>query len=367
MPLTAAPAQPGSGIVPAMPVTPSGLQPPVVICPFVYEHERDEIMAAFGFGQPGLDDIAYYLWHDTERIGPERAFEHCWSQFPDRDIIIVHSDMRPPPDVPKRKWYDDLCRFRADYPNVGMLACTLMYPQSEADPRPRIQCAGGRYENGDVSHIHGPITHVGSVDGVSEDVLEKVRECPWVTFGGVLIRREVLDACGPIDRGYSWAYVMDVDYCFHARELGFRLVQVPVTLIHEESRTTTSVVSEDVLHARHAANMDRFRQKWGSRAARLPHVSGLDPLEVDDEVERLRAALSFLRQRARALELALEESVAAASAAHVRAQVAESTVSALVSSYTWRIGSRLAAPLAWARRRTPTGPPAEEELDPSTS
>jgi hypothetical protein len=48
----------------------------------------------------------------------------------------------------------------------------------------------------------------------------------WVSFAGVLIRRGVLDAVGPMDEGY-FLYFEDVDYCLRARAAGWRIRRVP--------------------------------------------------------------------------------------------------------------------------------------------
>ena len=93
-----------------------------------------------------------------------------------------------------------------------MLACNLLYPAAP-DAYLRVQCAGGTFREGRIGHLNG--------DGVPAEALRTLRAVDWVTFGGVLIRREVLRACGPFDDRYRWAYVMDVDYCFEARLRGF--------------------------------------------------------------------------------------------------------------------------------------------------
>jgi GT2 family glycosyltransferase len=99
--------------------------------------------------------------------------------------------------------------------------------------------------------------------GVSEAVLRVPRPVDWVTFGGVLIRRHVIRACGPFDRRYRWAYVMDVDYSFEARLRGFRLFQVPVSLQHEENRTTRPIWEADPQLQDHMSrNFDLFYEKW---------------------------------------------------------------------------------------------------------
>jgi GT2 family glycosyltransferase len=110
-------------------------------------------------------------------------------------------------------------------------------------------------------------------EGVPAVALRKVRNVNWVTFGGILIRREVIRACGPFDLRYRWAYVMDVDYCFEARLRGFRLFQVPVSLLHEESQTTRPIWEADPkLLDCMARNIDLFYEKWQPFSAALPLI-----------------------------------------------------------------------------------------------
>jgi len=166
--------------------------------------------------------------------------------------------MSPVPDDTSNAWYDSLLHFRDSLPNAGIIACNLLYGGLPL----RVQCAGGTFEDGKIDHLNGPVTDSDS-EGVSQKVLSQVREVKWVTFGGVLIRREVLDACGSFDARYRWAYVMDVDYCFEARKRGFRLFQVPVFLQHEGSRTTAAITHENPgLLSLAKQNFDLFYEKW---------------------------------------------------------------------------------------------------------
>ena len=139
------------------------------------------------------------------------------------------------PGEPPERWYDERCGYRDTLPGAGMIACNLLYPREPNEPL-TVQCAGGTFENGQIDYLHGPLLEAPSDGkGVACELLARVRSVDWVTFGGVLIRREVIRACGPFDRAYRWAYVMDVDYSFEARLRGFRLMQVPVSLRHEKA------------------------------------------------------------------------------------------------------------------------------------
>jgi GT2 family glycosyltransferase len=234
--------------------------PPVVICPYLYGHEESEIRLKFGLDTRESRHIEFFLWHDTDGIGPELAFEHCWDRFPDRDIVIIHSDMAPMAEEPCTQWYDALVSFSATTPAAGILACNLYHTEAAANGFPNVQSAGGTFVDGKIYQIRGPLNEPG---GVSRELLGQVRIVDWTTFGGVLVRREVIRACGHFDRRYKWAYVMDVDYCLEARLRGFQIVQVPAFLQHEESRTTQSLVRQNPnLESNVRMNFEQFYAKW---------------------------------------------------------------------------------------------------------
>jgi hypothetical protein len=250
----------------------SAVKRPVIICPYVQSNEVDEIAAKFGLKEARGRKLKFFLWQDTAKIGPEHAFEHCWNLFPDRDIIIIHSDMAPMPEDRSNRWYDELLEYRASLPNAGMIGCNLFYPRFEPGERLSVQCAGGTFESGKIGHIVGPVCSADdpAAEGIREETLQAVRMVDWVTFGGILIRRELLNACGRFDRRYKWAYVMDVDYCFEARLRGFRLFQVPIQLQHEENRTTLKVVKDShELHRHILKNSELFYEKWSQLAGVL--------------------------------------------------------------------------------------------------
>jgi hypothetical protein len=255
--------------------SPAVMRPPVVICPYIHSHEANEISAKFGLKKPHGRKMEFFLWRDANGLGPERAFQHCWDQFPDRDIVIVHSDMAPMPDDRSNHWYDALLHYRNKFPHAGILGCNLFYPRATPEEPWRVQCAGGTYYQGQVGHMRGVVLKDTNAytEGVPDAALRKVRNVDWVTFGGILIRREVIRACGPFDLRYRWAYVMDVDYCFEARLRGFRLFQVPVSLLHEESQTTRPIWEADPkLLDCMARNIDLFYEKWQPFSAALPSI-----------------------------------------------------------------------------------------------
>lgn len=239
---------------------------PVIICPYVFDEDREHTIQAFGLDQPRGLHLPFYFWKDEKLIGPERAFEHCWKQFPDRDVIIVHTDMRPMPDDINNAWYTTLCAQVEQLPDAGLVGCDLLYPLKSATGLWYVQCAGGFFKNGRVAHYGGGVS---LAEGVATEIayeyderFANVRSSQWVTFGGVYIRRETIDMVGDFDERYQWAYVMDVDYCLEAHVRGQGIYQVPVNLLHEESKTSRKFLAMPEYGTKIGDNMGKFLQKW---------------------------------------------------------------------------------------------------------
>lgn len=231
-------------------------QTPVIICPYLYENEAVKVSAAFGIHEPRGGKLPFFLWQDKQRIGPERAFQHCWKLFPNRDIIIIHPDMAPMPDDLDNLWYFRLLHHAAELADAGIIACDLLYPNRTPSGDYIVQCAGGIVTpEGQISHVHG--MPLGCNPASSHP-----RVVEWATFGGVYIRRTAIDRCGDLDARYEWAYVADVDYCFEIRKRGMKIYQVPVNLIHEENGTTREFLADDLYQDKMARNFNLFYEKW---------------------------------------------------------------------------------------------------------
>ena len=178
--------------------------------------------------------------------------------------------MAPWPDDAPEEWFRQMCEFRDRLPRAGMIAANLYFPLLP-DGAIRVQCAGGTLRDGVVDYMRGDLLPEPTPTGVTKEMLTQVRPVDWVTFGGVLIRREVIKVCGRFDVRYTWAYFMDTDYCLEARLRGFQLVQVPCRLLHEESRTTRREWTENPDLTQHiTGNRALFEEKWKPFLPALP-------------------------------------------------------------------------------------------------
>ena len=60
----------------------------------------------------------------------------------------------------------------------------------------------------------------------------------WVAFTSMIIRREVIEAIGPLDEGL-YTYFDDIDYCLNAKRAGWQTWFVPESnVIHLDGAST---------------------------------------------------------------------------------------------------------------------------------
>jgi len=232
---------------------------PVVIVPYIFENEIQELKNKLNFSY-----IDYICEVDSSRIGPDMMYQKLWKKT-DRDIVILHSDMFPLDEDVNNNWYVELINYAKKYPEAGIIGSKLLYP-AKADNKFLIQYAGGKFNK------HGNPDHFGSgLDLFSNQrakELEKdlgqydfVREVAWATFGGIYIRRELLNKVGDFDSSYEWSYNRDVDYCLTARSKGYKIYQTPTALLHFESKDVKRIRTVEMVE-KETRNLIRLKNKW---------------------------------------------------------------------------------------------------------
>lgn len=87
-----------------------------------------------------------------------------------------------------------------------------------------------------------------------------VFECPYVTFGCVYLRRDIIESVGLLDERF-FAYCEDADYCLRSRGAGFRiLVDGRVNLLHRGNATSKAnkIDNQELIEN----SYQEFRKKW---------------------------------------------------------------------------------------------------------
>jgi GT2 family glycosyltransferase len=236
---------------------------PLVVIPYINKQETSELVNALG------TTIPYVLWEDVGRIGSDLAYQTLWNMYPTHDIIILHSDMLPMPEDINNDWYYKLCNYADKYKEAGILGTTLLYPAKDDNDNYYIQHAGGRFLNGEAIHYGGGLELFSSraVRPLESDTgqYNRLREVAWVTFGGVYLRRAMLNDCGSFDPSYHWTYYRDLDYCITARSRGWKIYQTPIKLLHFEGKDNKRIQQTD--HGKvekWEINRTIFFNKWGN-------------------------------------------------------------------------------------------------------
>ena len=113
-------------------------------------------------------------------------------------------------------------------PRVGIVGCKILYPDGRT-----IQHAGGWIEWPlGLAHHYGQ----GELD---QGQWDQHREVEYVTGAAMAFSRRLIDQIGGLDEGFWPGYFEDADFCFRAREKGYKVLYIhEAVVLHKE---TTSI------------------------------------------------------------------------------------------------------------------------------
>jgi len=231
-----------------------------IITPYVYDKEI-EALKEYAFDVPR----DWLFEKDSVGIGSDLMYQKLWKQA-NSDVFIFHADMHVHPA--NSFWWEDIEKYAYEYPKAGMIGCKLLYPAAGQSGKNYIQSAGGYFSDRTPTHYGGGLDMLNQrqyKSTLEEDIgqYDKVRKVCWSTFGGIYLRKEMLDQVGNFDMSYEWSYNRDVDYCMMARDKGWDILQVPISLYHFESKDNARV-KPDRFIIEHR-NLQRLREKWGEK------------------------------------------------------------------------------------------------------
>ena len=134
--------------------------------------------------------------------------------------------------------------------NVGAVGAKLIYPNG------KLQEAGGIIRN-DASGWN-----YGRGDDPERPEYNFVRKVDYCSGAALLVRKDLLDRCGGLDRRYEPAYYEDTDLCFTIRSLGYDVLYQPAsTIVHFEGVTSGTDVNSGVKKYQDV-NREKFLEKW---------------------------------------------------------------------------------------------------------
>ena len=97
-----------------------------------------------------------------------------------------------------------------------------------------IQFAGGGVSRS------GRVQFIGRGQPADDTRYNQEREVQFIISACTMFPRKLVDEIGGMDEAFNPVQYEDIDFCYRAREAGYRAVYSPaVTMLHDESATTT--------------------------------------------------------------------------------------------------------------------------------
>ncbi len=140
-------------------------------------------------------------------------------------IFLLNSDT-----TIKSSCIDSLIRASEDQA-VGILAPKILFSDKKT-----IWYAGGIFDSANV---------IGQHRGVNEQdhgQYNQTENTDYASGGAIFIRREIIEEIGLLDEQY-FLYYEDSDYCFRARQAGYKILYVPQAVVYHINAQSTGLGS----------------------------------------------------------------------------------------------------------------------------
>ncbi len=181
-------------------------------------------------------------------IAANQGMRACEGDF----VVLLNNDT-----TVTSGWLEGLLHVAGSDDGIGIVGPKILSPETGM-----IQTIGGLiFRKGGVQAPPG--------QGMPPDApgLQHPFDVQYAEGSCMLIKRSVIDAIGYLDETFAPAYYEDTDYCFRAREAGFRVMYSPYSQIwHHSAVTSDAVKREDSAFNEVAHRNDRiFKERWSHR------------------------------------------------------------------------------------------------------
>lgn len=168
-----------------------------------------------------------------------------------QNVVLLNSDIEVSPG-----WLEAL-ESGLDDPQVGVVGCQIR----DMCDREQIVFGGAV----------GPAMHkLGWAD--KGEFQERTYDDDYLTFACVLLRGETWRQVGELDEQFI-IHCSDSDYCYRAKEAGWKLLYEPKAIVyHEQEGTLRHMRGRPAIEQILAQDQERFKSKWGNRlSSPAPH------------------------------------------------------------------------------------------------
>jgi GT2 family glycosyltransferase/2-polyprenyl-3-methyl-5-hydroxy-6-metoxy-1,4-benzoquinol methylase/glycosyltransferase involved in cell wall biosynthesis/Flp pilus assembly protein TadD len=165
-------------------------------------------------------------------------------------VLLLNNDT-----TVKEGWLESLVDFAEKTPDCGAVGSMLVYPDG------RLQEAGGI----NFSDANG--WNYGRGLNPNHPKFTFVREVDYISGASLMVRKDIWDAIGGLDRRYAPAYYEDADLCFAIRKLGYKVYYQPrSSVVHFEGVTSGTNLQQGFKKFQ-VINRPKFMEKWKNELA----------------------------------------------------------------------------------------------------
>lgn len=179
-------------------------------------------------------------WVDLQVVFPNRGFtggnnvvlrEALQSADPPSYFLLLNADTLIQPGA-----LEAVVRFMDAHPQVGIAGSRLEWPDGSPQGSPfRFQGIATEFDRG---LRLGVVSRLLSRWSVCLPTPHEACQVDWVSGASMIVRREVVEAIGPLDEGL-YTYFDDIDYCLNAKRAGWQTWFVPDSRVtHLEGKST---------------------------------------------------------------------------------------------------------------------------------
>ncbi len=201
--------------------------------------------------------------HNGTNLGYLRSVNRAASIARGRWLVLLNNDTEA-----SDGWLRAMLECAESTPDLGVVTPKYLYPD------------GSLNEAGGIVWRDGTGANYGRGDDPTLFRYEYRREVDYGSAAALMVKAELWRAVGGFDERYLPMYYEDVDLCFAARDLGFRVVYEPrAVVIHVEGGTAG--VDGETGHKRHQEqNRPKFVAKWRERLEREQYAPGMQNLRI---------------------------------------------------------------------------------------
>ncbi len=174
------------------------------------------------------------LIENPANLGFVRAVNQALKVAGGRYILVLNPDTEVRPGA-----VGALLRFMAEHPRVGLAGPKLLYPDGTIQPsRRRFPGLLTLFTEGTFVQWHLPGLGIFRKFYCQDLPADAPHPVDWVTGACMLVRREAVEAVGPLDERF-FMYAEELDWCRRLWSAGWQVYYVPgAEVVHQEAASS---------------------------------------------------------------------------------------------------------------------------------